>query len=205
MRDVSKILSEAETVKLRALLSQTPDFPVDENFGKEYPRMLFSPQYIELYRLIKDHPDDLVKKEAKSKLNRVTVIVHNVEDEEDYITDGWKNDPNDFITMSIEDGGLGEADPRIPTGREGRRFAKINKVTREIELRDLRRRYAELTGKKLAEDVVEPEPVAAAAPVPVARPVAPSKPVAPVSADKRTRVAEAARRASAPRSSSAHA
>lgn len=165
MRDVSKVLTDAEALKLRALLAQTPDIQIDSALGQEYPKMLFHPNYIELYRLVKDHPDPLVKKEAQQKMSRVIVIVHDIETEEDYLQDKWRSDPNDFIVMSKEEGGLGEADPRIPVGREGRRASALRKQDRETELRDLRRRYAELTGRSLID--VEPpaaEPVAAAPP-----------------------------------------
>lgn len=190
MRDVSKVLSDAETVKLRALLAQTPDIPVDDSFGQEYPKMLFHNAYIELYRLVKNHPDPLVKKEAQEKMRTVIVIVHNIEDEEEYLADGWKADPCDIITAPVAEGGMGEVNPRIPTGREGRRADRQQKASREQELRNLRRRYAELTGRKLAEDD-EPEPMAATmetADPPAPRATAPSK---------RDKVAAATRRATA--------
>lgn len=197
MRDVSKVLSDAETIKLRALLAQTPDIQVDSALGQEYPKMLFHPSYIEMYRLVKDHPDPLVKKEAQQKMSRVLVVVHDIDTEEDYITDGWRADPNDFIVMSKEDGGLGEADPRVPVGREGRRASAMKKQDRETELRDLRRRYAELTGKHLSE--VDAPIVDEAPPVRPARPVAAApakpKPAAIPLAGKRDRVKAATARA----------
>ncbi len=189
MRDVSKVLSDAETLKLRALLAQTPDLPISDQLGQEYPKMLFHNAYIELYRLIKNHPDPLVKKEAQEKMRNVIVIVHNIEDEEEYLADGWKHDPCDIITAPVEEGGMGEVNPRIPTGREGRRADRQNKATREQELRNLRRRYAELTGRKLADDDEPAMPLAAVTEVP---PPAP-KPSAPTS--KRDKVAAATRRA----------
>lgn len=211
MRDVTKVISDAEYVKLRALLAQTPDLPVDDNFGKEYPKMLYHPNFVELYRLVKSHPDPLVKKEAQQKMNTVVIIVHTIEDEEDYLSDGWVNDPNEIMTRSKEDGGMGEADSRIPTGREGRRSSAMNKANRESELREIRRRYAELTGRKLAEDDLPAEPVAAAPAVmgqtfepPIVAAVKP-KPQAkrtvappPAATNKRDRVKAAAQRAASP-------
>ena len=187
MRDLTKVLSDAEAVKLRALLAQTPDIPVDEHFGEEYPKMLFHADYLPLYRLIKEHPDPLVKKEAQAKMGRVIVVVHTIEDEEEYLSDGWKTQPAELMVAA------GEVDPRIPTGREGRRAGKMRDADREHELRTLRRRYAELTGKKFVDD--EPTPVQVAA---AAKAAAPAKkataPAAPSS--KREKVAAAARRAS---------
>lgn len=215
MRDLTKILSAAETLKLRALLSQQPDIPIDSSFGQEYPKMLYERNYVDLYRLVKSHPDALVRKEAQQGMTRVIVIVHDIETEEDYLADGWRNDPNDFITMSLEDGGLGEVDPRIPVGKEGRRADKMNRQTREHELRDLRRRYAELTGVRLAdapEAAVDPGPSPSGwAPPPVdvapVAPVATSKPVkpAPPAGTKREKVAAAARQSAAPSGHSARA
>jgi hypothetical protein len=80
-------------------------------------------------------------------------------------------------------------------------------MTRDVELRDLRRRYAELTGKKLEEDVELVSAPPAEAPVPLALEagVAVRITKTPISPDKRTRVAEAAKRASAPRTQHAQA
>lgn len=194
MRDLTKVLSDADAVKLRALLAAQPDVAITSPIGQEYPKMLFHRHYIDLYRLIKDNADPLVKKEAQQQLNRVIVVVHNIEDEEEYLADKWRGDPNDFIVMAVEEGGLGEADPRRPTGREGRRAEKMNRATRETELRDLRRRYAELTGKRLADDPGE-TPIAAQPPYvdPVPKATAGTK--APSASTKRERVAAATKRA----------
>lgn len=213
MRDLTKILSDAETLKLRALLSQQPDIPLDSSFGQEYPKMLYDRPYVDLYRLVKGHPDPLVRKEAQQAIGKTIVIVHDIETEEDYLADGWRNDPNDFITMSLEEGGLGEVDPRIPVGKEGRRADKQNRATRDQELRNLRRRYAELTGVRLADAEEAP---ATAAPVNDVAPLI-DKAIEtvrnhekllkePVSKrDKRDKVAAAARQAAAPSGQSARA
>lgn len=198
MRDLTKVLNDAEVVKLRALLAQSPDLPVDDHGWQEYPKMLFHRDYIDLYRLVKSHPDPLVKKEAQQNMRRVLVIVHDIGTEEDYLADGWRTDPNEFIVASIADGGLGEVDPRIPTGREGRRAHQTAKATREAELRELRRRYAELTGTRLADDH-DLSPTSMPVPVPEAPAPVVTAPVVPT---KREKVAAATKRATT--SPSAH-
>lgn len=194
MRDVSKILTDADLLKLRELLKQAPTVAVDPNAFEEYPKMLFHPDWLTCYRLIKDHPDPVVKKDASEKLRNVQIIVHDFETEEEYLADGWKSDPNDIIIDA------GEVDPRIPTGREGRRAARQTALDRDTELRSLRRRYAELTGHRLADEPQEvAQPVVAAAmpvtPAPAAKRKAGAKPAPVVASSKRERVAAATQRA----------
>lgn len=205
MRDLTKVLSDAETLKLRALLSNTPDIDPSDRLGQEYPKMLFHPDYIPIYRIIKNTTDHVAKKEAQVQMRRAIVIVHDIETEEDYLADHWRADPNDFITMSVEDGGLGEVDPRIPTGREGRKAEKQNKASRDAELRALQRRYAELTGTRLADaSFSAPEPpLQPNEPLNASGAKAPKGLKTPPITTKREKVQAAARRASG--HSSAHA
>ena len=203
MRDVSKILSDAELIAIKALLAQN-------NLGQtsapgvfaEYPKILYAPEFVLLQRLIQTHTDPIVRKEAKEKLSKTYVTVRDYESEMDYMQDGWKPDLNELIIeLNLANGVRPEqADPRQPHGREGRRASRDLKEQREKELRDIQRRYMELTGRRLAdEDDSEPAPV-----------VAPPHEEEPLVADtpKKTRgvpahVAKAARRASAPRHASA--
>lgn len=159
MRDVTTILSDAEIVRLRALIAQAPALPLDASGRLEYPKILYRRDYIGFARLAAATTDPLVRKEALEKLRHTYLAVHDIETEEDYLADlfedqtqQWFTDPNDIITLAVEQGGLGERDPRIPTGREGRRAAAQNKADREYELRQLRRRFTELTGRKLEEE-----------------------------------------------------
>lgn len=175
MRDVSKVLSDAEFVKLRGLLSQQPGGldPFAPAEFKDYPRVLYHPDWLTCWRIIKTSPDELLKKEAKEKMKHVQVIVHDAEMEEDYLLDGWRSDPNDLIVEFNTLNGVANPDPRVPTGREGRR-AKANAAqTREDELRHLRLRYAELMGTTIESDTPESRPVEraqSAVPEPIADP-----------------------------------
>lgn len=210
MRDVSRILSEADLIKLRALLSQA-DLPAvtDAHVFEEYPKILYAPDWLMCWRLWKEHPDPIVRKDSREKMRRCEVIVHDIETEEEYLQDGWRQDP---VQLMIE---AGEPNPRVPSGREGRRADRDLKAARAVELADLRRRYAELTGRKITEEpwedasaepvapAGEPEPqVATPAPLPVSTPHAarqrPPAP-APVASAKRARVASAARQSTAAR------
>lgn len=152
-RDVTKVLSEADTLKLRALLAAQPEI-ADSGLGAEYPKMLYAADYWPLYVAVKTNPDPLKKKEAQQAMQHVIIVVHDLEVEEDYLADGWRDDP---VKHLIE---AGEADPRTPHGREGRRAVASAKIQREEELRDLKRRYAELTGIRLkdAEEADAPNP-----------------------------------------------
>lgn len=160
MRDVSKILSDAEVLALRQILSQQNLAPVEPGAFAEYPKVLYVEEFITLSRLIKDHPDPVVKKEARQKLPRTIVIVTTFEEEEEYLEDGWRTDPNEFvIEMNLREGVSEErADPRRPGGREGRMAARDLKSQRAAELRSLKRRYLELTGQRIERDDVSDEP-----------------------------------------------
>lgn len=151
MRDVSKILSDAEVLALKQLLSQQNLGPIEPGAFKEYPKVLYVEEFVTLSRLIKEHPDPLVKKEAKQKLSRTYVVVTDFEEEQEYLEDGWKTDPNEFIIEMNIKAGMSEAkaDPRRPGGREGRMAAKSLKAQREAELRHLKRRFIELTGQRI--------------------------------------------------------
>jgi hypothetical protein len=151
MRDVTKILSEADLLKLRDLLRDAPMPQTVQSFT-EYPRMLFAPDWYPLWVITKNETDHLKVKQAQEQIKKHQVIVDNLEDEEDYLTDGWVSDPNELATAFLE------KDPRIPDGRAGRIAAKDARHAREKELIDIRRRYAELTGRRLVD---EPELVAA--------------------------------------------
>ena len=203
MRDVSKILSDAELIAIKALLAQNGLGQTSSAPGvfAEYPKILYAPEFVLLQRLIQTHTDPIVRKEAKEKLSKTYVTVRDYESEMDYMQDGWKPDLNELIIeLNLANGVRPEqADPRQPHGREGRRASRDLKAQREQELRDIQRRYMELTGRRLADEDFEPAPV-----------VAPPHEEEPLVADtpKKTRsvpahVAKAARRATASRHASA--
>lgn len=161
MRDLSKVLSEAELIKIRALLDQNPDLIGTHERGGEYPKMLVHDDYLELLLMKEGTQDPVIKKECTEKLRRCVLVVTNIEDEEEYLADGYKTTLAAVMTdAKCADGTLryGLLDPRIPTGREGKRARVDAARSREAELQDLRRRYAELTGRRLAD---EPEALVA--------------------------------------------
>lgn len=171
MRDVSKILSDTEFVKLRALLSQQPGGmdPIGPHEFEQYPKVLYHPDWITCWRIIKTSPDELLKKQAKEQMKHVQVIVHDPEQEEDFLLDGWRADPNELIVEFNTANGVAHPDPRVPTGREGRRAKQAAALTREEEILRLRLRYAELTGtpiEQASDDAPATTTAAASARVP---------------------------------------
>lgn len=160
MRDVSKVLSDAEFVKLRGLLSQQPGGldPFAPTEFRDYPKVLYHPDWLTCWRIIKTSPDELLKKEAKEKMKQVQVIVHDAEQEEDYLLDGWRSDPNELITEFNVKNGVANPDPRVPTGREGRRARAQAQLTKDEEIRHLRLRYAELMGTPIESDTPDARP-----------------------------------------------
>ncbi len=67
-------------------------------------------------------------------------IVQDTDEHEDFLRDGWKESPADFLDP--------DKDPRIPVGRELRRAAMQNKLSKEDEIRHLQLRLAELQGRQ---------------------------------------------------------
>lgn len=211
MRDVSRILSDSEFIKLRELIKQSGPMsmePLGAHAFEEYPKMLFAPGWLMVFRLTKEHPDPLVKKEAREKLKHVQIIVDDIETEEEYLLDHWKRDPNDFVIEDNLAHGMANPDPRVPVGREGRRAKAQQKLSIEQEISELRRRYAELTQTSIldlpAARVAAPAPVdddgmelsgglESPAPAPVPRSVRPASAAVGGQA-KRDRVAQGARR-----------
>lgn len=147
MRDLTKVLDDAELIKLRAILSQHPDIVPDAALGTEYPKMLYHRDFLEMNGLVKDHPDPVVKKDASEQLRRCVVVVYNIGQEEEYLADAdWYAHPADIAVA------LGFGDPREPKGREALLASRQVKHDTEHEIRELRRRYAQLTGRKLGAD-----------------------------------------------------
>lgn len=156
MRDVSKILSEAELLKLRSILASTPSDEVDEGIGEEYPKMLFHALYVPLYQVIKQRAGgDVIKlKEAKEAIRKAYVVVDDWETEEDYLTDvDGKGLPQWFTSHKDAFVAVNGYDPTVPTGREGRRAKVQNEADRKRRLRELRREYAQLTGGVIEDEV----------------------------------------------------
>ncbi len=201
MRDVSRILSDADLVKLKAFLNATPASPVDPHAFAEYPKMLFHPDWLTCYKLIQSATDPLVRKEAVEKIRLTQIIVNDFETEEEYLADGWKTDPCDLIIADNEANGVTHPNPREPKGREYRRAKSQQEADRQAELREIKRRYALLTGKKLDEDADAPMDPPTAAPVdayetPVAPPprTRPARRAAAPAGSKVDRVRQAAAR-----------
>lgn len=148
-RDLSKVLAPAEVDRLQRMLRQHPEIAPDENEGGEYPKMLYSEKFGAVQAIFKDHLDPLEKKKAVEQLRHLYVIVWNAEDEIEYLKDGYKASPADFLPES--------EDTRIPRGREARLAGTQKKQSMEDELRNLRRRYAQLTGQELEDTMPAPK------------------------------------------------
>lgn len=156
MRDVSKILSDADLLAIKALLAQNAlsQQPLSPGAFSEYPKILYAPEFVLLQRVVQFHGDPIARKEAKEKLSKTYVVARSHEEEMDYLEDGWTSDLNQLvIDQNIKDGVPEQrADPRQPQGREGRRASRDLKQQREQELRDIQRRYMELTGRRIESD-----------------------------------------------------
>ncbi len=206
MRDVSKILSDADVLAIKALLAQQglANQPLVRGEFEHYPKILYAPEFVLLQRVIQFHGDPIARKEAKEKLSKTYVVVRNHDEELDYMEDGWSGDLNGLIIeQNIKDGvPENRADPRQPQGREGRMARRDLKAQREQELRDIQRRYLELTGRRIENDS-EPVNVAGQDECVVAEDDGP-QPEAPRSDQRAARtvpahVAKAAKKAASPR------
>lgn len=149
-QDLTKTLEQAEILRLRALLAERPDLSDMPEGGGEYPRMLFHESFLEAQRAWKKQPHPETKKTASEAMAFATHVVFDADEETEYLADGWKRSPADFLPP--------EKDPRIPVGREARKAHAQQAQSREREIRELRARLAELTGE------IAPLPVPVAAP-----------------------------------------
>ena len=138
MRDVTKILSSADLLKLKALLDQTPSGPVDPNAFEEYPKMLYAPDWFDHWRLMMN-ADPVIAKEARMQIGARQVFVYNIDEEEEFLADKWRGDPNTFIIEFNIAHGSTRPDPRVPVGREGRLASAHAKLSREQELQQVQR------------------------------------------------------------------
>ena len=199
MRDLSKILTEADLVAIKALLAQQGPFEAPSPHEKrEYPKVLYAPEFVLLQRLMQTHTDPIVRKEAKEKLSKTYMLVHDAEQELDYMEDGWKADLNELIIEYNLSQGVSpdRADPRQPHGREGRIARKDMKAQREQELRDIQRRYMELTGRRIENDAVQTDAVV---PPPHEEEPIVEEPVKTTGRRVPAHIAASAKRATAPR------
>jgi hypothetical protein len=145
MRDVTKILSDAEILKFRELLRNVP-VPAHPLVFGDYPRQMYRPDWYPLYLIVKESADLVQIKMAREALRTHEQTVIDITEEEEFLLDGWVSDPND---LAIKYYGR---DPRVPTGREGRQAEKARTQARADELLRIRRRYAELTGRRLRDE-----------------------------------------------------
>ncbi len=137
--DLSKTLDTAELTRIRALLAENPPNLPEPGAVTQYPRMLFHASYLEAQVGWKGTKDELAKKTFIEKMQVATHIVIDVEEEEEFLLDGWKHSPADFLPP--------DKDPRIPIGRELRKSLTQHRLSREDEIQQLKLRLAELTGR----------------------------------------------------------
>jgi hypothetical protein len=151
--DLSKSLDPAELTRIRALLAENPPNLPEPGAVTQYPRMLFHASYLEAQQEWKKTKDETIKKVCVEKMAVAVHIVTDVEEEEEFLLDGWKHSPADFLPP--------DKDPRIPVGRELRKALGQQRLSREDEIQSLRLRLAELTGRTapaVAEPVREKRP-----------------------------------------------
>lgn len=137
--DLTKTLDPAELTRIRALLAENPpDLP--EPGGRVlYPTMLFHSSYLDAQLEWKKTKDELVKKTLIEKMQVATHTVIDADEAEEFLLDGWKRSPADFLAP--------DRDPRIPVGRELRKSLSQQRLSREDEIQQLKLRLAELTGR----------------------------------------------------------
>lgn len=163
-QDLTKTLDPKEVNRLRALLAKSPE--LDEDFGEsggDYPRMLYNEKFLDAQHRWQTDLDPLLKKRATEEMRLATQVVFDIDEETDYLKDGWKHSPADFLDSAH--------DPRIPRGREARKASAQQRASAKDEIVQLRRRLAELEGEMsgrelapVADDV--PAPVVAKANIP---------------------------------------
>lgn len=144
--DLTKVLDPAEVARLRTMLAENPVIAPEPGAIVEYPRMLYHSSYVAASLSWRTDTNELVKRTAAEKMRLATHEVIDVDEEEDFLLDGWKHSPADFMAI----------DPRIPAGREARRASFYDAKNRETEIRELRLRLAELTGTPVP--VATPDP-----------------------------------------------
>ncbi len=148
--DLTKTLGADELARVRALLAENPPDMPEPGQVTQYPRMLFHKNYLDNQQAWKDEVDDLKKKKFVEKMASSVHIVLDIEEEEEFLLDGWKRSPADFLPP--------DKDPRIPVGREARRVAAQQRLSREDEIQQLRLRLAELTGRQAPMATEAPAP-----------------------------------------------
>ena len=149
-RDLTTALDPIEARRRQALLTPPMVVAADPNEGADYPRMLFSKAYVDAERAWRDAIDPLEQQQHAEAMKRGYVLVFSLEEEDEYLQEGYKSSPADHMAV----------DPRIPVGREARKSLAARRLSDADELRALRRRYAGLTGRNLEEEP-EPAPVEA--------------------------------------------
>lgn len=127
-------LDKDELTRVRALIAEQP--PIEPGQVGRYPQMLYHSSYGEAQTDWRKNPDELQKKTAAEKMKTSTVIVFDAEEELEFLEDGWKRSPADFMAV----------DPRVPVGREAKRAAAAQALSRDDEILMLQRRLAELRG-----------------------------------------------------------
>jgi len=137
--DLTKTLAPSELARIRTLLAENPPDMPEPGAITQYPRMLFHASYLENQLEWKKTKDELLKKTFVEKMVVATHIVTDVDEEEEFLLDGWKHSPADFLPP--------EKDPRVPVGRELRKSLTQQRLSREDEIQQLKLRLAELTGR----------------------------------------------------------
>lgn len=135
----TKTLDPGEVARLRALLADNPTIEPSPDALSKYPRMVYRAGYLEVVQEWRGEVDELKKKKLFEQRKALEFIVFDAEEEEQFLLDGWKRSPADFMDAT--------RDPRLPVGREARKAAAQRAYSKEEEIQQLRLRLAELTGR----------------------------------------------------------
>lgn len=132
-----KQLDDVEIQRLRALVAQRPDLSDMPEAGGDYPRMVYHEKFVQAQQDWKDATDPNVQKVAAQRMKLATHTVFDSEEEMEFLADGWRLSPADFMAH----------DPRIPMGREARKAGKAQEQSKDDRILALRRQLAALTGE----------------------------------------------------------
>lgn len=150
-----RVKEAKNATSLRRNLRQEIVVEPDPDEGAPYPRMLYKPGYYLNQQTMKRTEDPKEQRRCEQAMPHLSVIVHNADDEAEYLADGYLASPADH---QDDLDAMGIKDPRIPVGREANRAATQARLSREDELTMLTRRYRELTAGKDIKDFLAPDP-----------------------------------------------
>jgi hypothetical protein len=134
--DLTTTLNAAELARVRSMLAQQPPEETDPALLAAFPRMLYHETYLENQAQWKTETDETKKKVFHSRMGMAIQVVHDVDELHEYLLDGWKESPADFLPP--------DKDPRVPIGREARKAEAQRAMSVQDEIAMLTARLAAL-------------------------------------------------------------